>query len=86
MTDQQQPPAGVGLKDQASGLRQLFGEGFARVWCLVSSLPGDPTMMVALGAANALRRAGQRVLLVDEIPLSNRSLLGGTPFPVRYDL
>ena len=86
MTDQQQPPAGVGLKDQASGLRQLFGEGFARVWCLGSSLPGDPTMMVALGAANALRRAGQRVLLVDEIPLSNRSLLGGTPFPVRYDL
>ena len=86
MTDHQASTAGLGQTDQAAGLRQLFGEGFARVWCLVSSLPGDPTVMVALGAANALRRAGQRVLLVDEVPLTNRSLLGGTPFPVRYDL
>lgn len=86
MTDHQASNAGLGQTDQAAGLRQLFGEGFARVWCLVSSLPGDPTVMVALGAANALRRAGQRVLLVDEVPLTNRSLLGGTPFPVRYDL
>ena len=76
----------MGQTDQAAGLRQLFGEGLARVWCLVSSLPGDPTVMVALGAANALRRAGQRVLLVDEVPLTNRNLLGGTPYPVRYDL
>lgn len=86
MTDHQASTAGLGQTDQAAGLRQLFGEGLARVWCLVSSLPGDPTVMVALGAANALRRAGQRVLLVDEVPLTNRSLLGGTPFPVRYDL
>ncbi len=86
MTDLQASNAGLGSSDQAAGLRQLFGEGFARVWCLVSSLPGDPTVMVALGAANALRRAGQRVLLVDEVPLTNRNLLGGTPFPVRYDL
>jgi hypothetical protein len=76
----------LGQTDQAAGLRRIFGEGLARVWCLVSSLPGDPTVMVALGAANALRRAGQRVLLVDEVPLTNRSLLGGTPYPVRYDL
>jgi len=86
MTEQQIAPSSLGQIDQAAGLRQLFGEGLARVWCLVSSLPGDPTVMVALGAANALRRAGQRVLLVDEVPLTNRSLLGGTPFPVRYDL
>ncbi len=86
MTDQQYAPASIGNVDQASGLRQLFGEGFTRVWCLVSSLPGDPSVMVALGVANALRRAGQRVLLVDEVPLSDRSLMGGTPFPVRYDL
>jgi len=75
MTDLQASNAGLGSSDQAAGLRQLFGEGFARVWCLVSSLPGDPTVMVALGAANALRRAGQRVLLVDEVPLTNRNLL-----------
>jgi len=86
MTENQSPSSGLGQSDQAAGLRQLFGEGYARVWCLVSSLHGDPTVMVALGAANALRRAGQRVLLVDEVPMSNRSLLGGTPFPVRYDL
>jgi hypothetical protein len=86
MTDHQASPSTLGQSDQAAGLRQLFGEGFARVWCLVSSLPGDPTVMVALGVANALRRAGQRVLLVDEVPLTNRSLLGATPFPVRYDL
>jgi methylmalonyl-CoA mutase cobalamin-binding subunit len=86
MTEQQAPAASLGQTDQAAGLRQLFGEGLARVWCLVSSLPGDPTVMVALGAANALRRAGQRVLLVDEVPLTNRNLLGGTPYPVRYDL
>jgi len=86
MTDHQASTAGLGQTDQAAGLRQLFGEGFARVWCLVSSLPGDPTVMVALGAANALRRAGQRVLLVDAVPLTNRSLRGGTPFPVRYDV
>ena len=86
MTDHQATTSTLGQTDQAAGLRQLFGEGFARVWCLVSSLPGDPTVMVALGVANALRRAGQRVLLVDEVPLTNRSLLGSTPFPVRYDL
>lgn len=86
MTDPQATSPAMGKTDQAAGLRQLFGEGFARVWCLVSSLPGDPTVMVAMGAANALRRAGQRVLLVDEVPLANRSLLGGTPYPVRYDL
>jgi hypothetical protein len=86
MTDHQATTSTLGQTDQAAGLRQLFGEGFARVWCLVSSLPGDPTVMVALGVANALRRAGQRVLLVDEVPLTNRSLLGATPFPVRYDL
>lgn len=86
MTEQQAPAASLGQTDQAAGLRQLFGEGLARVWCLVSSLPGDPTVMVALGAANALRRVGQRVLLVDEVPLTNRNLLGGTPYPVRYDL
>lgn len=86
MADHNAQPGSLGQTDQAAGLRQIFGEGLARVWCLVSSLPGDPTVMVALGAANALRRAGQRVLLVDEVPLSNRSLLGGTPYPVRYDL
>lgn len=86
MADHSAQPNALGQTDQAAGLRQIFGEGLARVWCLVSSLPGDPTVMVALGAANALRRAGQRVLLVDEVPLSNRSLLGGTPYPVRYDL
>jgi len=86
MTDLQTTSPAMGQTDQAAGLRQLFGEGLARVWCLVSSLPGDPTVMVAMGAANALRRAGQRVLLVDEVPLGNRSLLGGTPYPVRYDL
>jgi len=86
MTEQQSTTTSMGKIDQAAGLRQLFGEGLARVWCLVSSLPGDPTVMVALGAANALRRAGQRVLLVDEVPLTNRNLLGGTPYPVRYDL
>lgn len=86
MTELQATTAAMGQTDQAAGLRQLFGEGLARVWCLVSSLPGDPTVMVAMGAAHALRRAGQRVLLVDEVPLGNRSLLGGTPYPVRYDL
>lgn len=86
MTDHQATNSTLGQTDQAAGLRQLFGEGLARVWCLVSSLPGDPTVMVALGVANALRRVGQRVLLVDEVPLTNRSLLGSTPFPVRYDL
>jgi len=86
MTEHQTAAVSLGQTDQAAGLRQLFGEGLARVWCLVSSLPGDPTVMVALGAANALRRAGQRVLLVDEVPLINRNLLGSTPFPVRYDL
>jgi hypothetical protein len=86
MTEQQNHITQANQADQASGLREIFGEGYARVWCLVSSLPGDPTVLVALGVANALRRAGQRVLLVDEVPLTNRNLIGSTPFPVRYDL
>ncbi len=86
MTEHQTHTSQANQTDQASGLREIFGDGFARVWCLVSSLPGDPTILVALGVANALRRAGQRVLLVDEVPLTNRSLIGSTPFPVRYDL
>lgn len=74
------------VPDQAGGLRAMFGNGPAKAWCLASALTADATVTLGLGTAHALRRAGHRLLLVDEVPLSDRKQHTTLSFPVRYDL
>lgn len=74
------------VADQAGGLRALFGNGPAKAWCLASALTPDATVTLGIGTAHALRHAGHRVLLVDEVPLTERQQHTSLSFPVRYDL
>lgn len=74
------------VADQAGGLRALFGNGPAKTWCLASALTPDATVTLGLGTAHALRHAGHRILLVDEVPLIDRQQHTSLSFPVRYDL
>ena len=79
-------PAAAMVRNQADGLRDLFGHGGPVVYCVASALTPDATVTLGLGAAHALRRHGHLTLLVDEVPLFERQSLKGFPFPVRYDL
>ena len=74
------------VADQAGGLRALFGNGPAKAWCLASALTPDATVTLGIGTAHALRHAGHRILLVDEVPLAEREQHTKLTFPVRYDL
>jgi hypothetical protein len=74
------------VPDQAGGLRTLFGNGPAKAWCLASALTPDATVTLGIGTAHALRHAGHRILLVDEVPLADRQQHTSFSFPVRYDL
>ncbi|MDM7942391.1 MAG: hypothetical protein QUV35_07160 [Hydrogenophaga sp.] len=77
-------PSGI-ARNQADGLRTLFGQREPVVFCVASALSPDATVALGLGTAHALRRRGHLTLLVDEVPLFERQSLT-TPFPVRYDL
>ena len=73
-------------RNQADGLRAMFGNGGPVVYCVASALTPDATVTLGLGTAHALRRGGHLTLLVDEVPLFERQTLKGFAFPVRYDL
>ena len=73
-------------RNQADGLRAMFGNGGPVVYCVASALTPDATVTLGLGTAHALRRGGPLTLLVDEVPLFERQTLKGFAFPVRYDL
>ena len=77
-------PSGI-ARNQADGLRTMFGLREPVVFCVASALSPDATVALGLGTAHALRRRGHLTLLVDEVPLFERQSLS-TPFPVRYDL
>jgi hypothetical protein len=77
-------PSGI-ARNQADGLRSMFGRREPVVFCVASALSPDATVALGLGTAHALRRRGHLTLMVDEVPLFERHSLT-TPFPVRYDL
>ena len=72
--------------DQAAGLRNIFGSELSRVICIASTLDPDSTLHLGHGTAHSIKQLGHRVLLVDEIPLSERKTMSGFLHPVRYDL
>jgi MinD-like ATPase involved in chromosome partitioning or flagellar assembly len=72
--------------DQAEGLRSMFGDRAPRVVCVSCALDADTASTMTLGTAHALRQQGQRVLLIDEIPLQERRDIHGLAYPVRYDI
>jgi hypothetical protein len=78
-------PRAIG-RNQADGLRALFGDGAPAAYCIASSLMPDATATIGLGTAHALRKNGHRTLLVDEVPLFERQSLKGFAYPTRYDL
>jgi hypothetical protein len=72
--------------DQAAGLRNIFGAELSRVICIASTLDADSTIHLGHGTAHSIKQLGHRVLLIDEIPLSDRKTMSGFLYPVRYDL
>lgn len=72
--------------DQAAGLRDIFGAEICRVVCIASTLDADTTITLGHGTAHKVRQLGHRVLLVDEIALSDRKTMTGFLYPTRYDL
>ena len=79
-------PASISATDQAEGLRNLFGQPYAKVYVLASALDADSTVTIGLGTAHSLRKADHKVLLIDEVPLNQRQGLAGLSYPVKYDL
>lgn len=79
-------PASISATDQAEGLRNLFGQPYAKVYVLASALDADSTVTIGLGTAHSLRKAEHKVLLIDEVPLNQRQGLAGLSYPVKYDL
>lgn len=73
-------------RNQADGLRAMFGRAEPVVVCVASALPPDATVTLGLGTAHALSGGGHLTLLVDEVPLFERQSLKGFAYPVRYDL
>jgi hypothetical protein len=73
-------------RNQADGLRAMFGRAEPVVVCVASALPADATVTLGLGTAHALSGRGHLSLLVDEVPLSERQSHQGFAYPVRYDL
>jgi len=60
-------------KDQADGLRKIFGDGGAiPTYVIVSSLPPDASVTAGIGVAHLMLREGKRLLFVDEVPLGDR--------------
>ena len=85
--DELPPPRARGIgRNQADGLRAMFGAGGPVVYCVASALSPDATVTLGLGTAHALQRGGHLTLLVDEVPLIERQSIKGFPYPVRYDL
>jgi len=76
----------TGGVDQAAGLRNIFGAELSRVICIASTLDADSTIRLGHGTAQSIKQLGHRVLLVDELALSDRKTMSGFLYPVRYDL
>jgi hypothetical protein len=76
----------TGSVDQAAGLRNIFGAELSRVICIASTLDPDSTIHLGHGTAHSIKQLGHRVLLIDEIALSDRKTMSGFLYPVRYDL
>lgn len=76
----------TGSVDQAAGLRNIFGAELSRVICIASTLDADSTIHLGHGTAQSIKQLGHRVLLIDEIALSDRKTMSGFLYPVRYDL
>ena len=76
-------PAGL---DQADGLRSMFGGLPNQVICLACALDEDTIVHVGHGTAQALKNAGYRTLMIDEVPLSERKTMSGFLYPTKYDL
>jgi hypothetical protein len=76
----------AGGVDQAEGLRNIFGAELSRVICIASTLDADSTIHLGHGTAHSIKQLGHRVLLVDEIALSDRKTMSGFLYPIRYDL
>ena len=76
-------PAGL---DQADGLRTMFGEVSNQVICLACALDPDTLVHVGHGTAQALKNAGYKTLMIDEVPLSERRTMSGFLYPTKYDL
>jgi len=76
----------TGGVDQAAGLRNIFGDELSRVICIASTLDADSTIRLGHGTAQSIKQLGHRVLLVDELALSDRKTMSGFLYPVRYDL
>jgi MinD-like ATPase involved in chromosome partitioning or flagellar assembly len=72
--------------DQAEGLRTIFGAELSTVICIASTLDVDSTIVLGHGLAHALKKQGNKVLLVDEFSLSERKTMAKLLYPVRYDL
>jgi hypothetical protein len=72
--------------DQAAGLRNIFGAELARVICIASTLDADSTIHLGHSTAQNVKHLGHKVLLIDEIALSERKTMSGFLYPIRYDL
>jgi hypothetical protein len=60
-------------KDQADGLRKIFGDdGAIPTYVIVSSLPPDASVTAGIGVAHLMLREGKRLLFIDEVPLGDR--------------
>jgi len=60
-------------KDQADGLRKIFGDGGAiPTFVIVSSLQADASVTAGIGVAHLMLREGKRLLFVDQVPLGDR--------------
>jgi hypothetical protein len=60
-------------KDQADGLRTIFGDdGAIPTYVIVSSLPPDASVTAGIGVAHLMLREGKRLLFIDEVPLGDR--------------
>jgi hypothetical protein len=76
----------IGNTDQAAGLRTLFGLARPKVMMLSSALSAANSTELGLGTAHALKGLGFKVLLIDEIPMSERHTTNSIPYPIQYDL
>jgi hypothetical protein len=72
--------------DQAAGLRNIFGSELCRIICIASTLDPDSTIHLGHGTAHNIKQRGHKVLLVDEVALTDRKTMSGFLYPVRYDL
>jgi MinD-like ATPase involved in chromosome partitioning or flagellar assembly len=85
VTPTQEEPAAI-REDQAEGLRSMFSPAAPRMICMACALDADTAATMTLGTAHALRQQGQRVLLIDEVPLQDRRSMTGLAYKMRYDI